>query len=104
MSGVDDPSVIVVFCILGAGAIVLLGYATTRHFGGKTEDDDANAFRKRRDDQTEYMRQVRMQNIAWAEMEVRVSRSSLRGGKDYASNKGLTATVSSNSYAIGDGL
>jgi len=35
------------------------------------------------------MRQVRMQNIAWAEMEARAPRGS--GG--YAASKGLTATI-----------
>jgi len=93
MSGVDNPNVIVLFCIIGAGALVVLGYAATRHFSSRTEDDDTNDFRKRRDDQTDYMRQVRMQNISWAEMEARVPRSGLKGGKDYASNKGLTATI-----------
>ncbi len=89
MSGVSDPTVIVLFCILGAGACVVLGYATTRHFGGHSDDDDANLFRKRRDDQHQYMRQVRMQNIAWAEMEARAPRDS----RGYAASKGLTATV-----------
>lgn len=95
MSEVSDPGLIVFFCILGSAALVVVGFAINHQFGTKTEDDEANLFRKMRDDQTEYMRQVRFQNLAWAEMEARTGGrgAMMQGNNNYATNKGLTTTV-----------
>ncbi|CAD6589148.1 MAG: hypothetical protein ASARMPRED_003898 [Alectoria sarmentosa] len=60
------PSVIVLFCILGAAALVVTGAAIARFFVA----DDASPPTVQ-DDQLAHMRQVRMRNVMWAEREAR---------------------------------
>lgn len=63
------PSVIVLFCILGAGALVITGAAVSRFFVAS----DA-ALPDMQDDQMAHMRRVRMRNVMWAEREARRGR------------------------------
>ncbi|KAF6218784.1 hypothetical protein HO133_005327 [Letharia lupina] len=68
-------SLIVLFAILGAGALVVTGAGVARFFGA---DDAADGFPAVRGDQMAYMRRVRMRNLAWAEREAG-RRSQLQG-------------------------
>lgn len=62
------PSVVVLFAILGAGALVITGAAVSRFF---VTDDGGNGFPSMQDTQLAHMRRVRMRNFMWAEREAR---------------------------------
>jgi hypothetical protein len=55
-----DPTLTVLFCILGAVGFTMAGYAVHRTFGFEDPDEVKN----QSDEQQEYMREVRRKNIA----------------------------------------
>lgn len=67
MSGLS-PQLIVLFAILGAGALVITGAAVSRFF---VATDASDGFPKMQDEQMAHMRRVRMRNVLWAEREAR---------------------------------
>lgn len=60
-------SLIVLFAVLGAGALVVTGAAMNRLLGTNNDGDDALA--SPRNEQLAYMRKVRLRNLRWAERE-----------------------------------
>lgn len=52
---------VVLLCIIGAGALVLIGYATSSFFVGRRREDDNDASHNDFS-QAEYMREVRLRN------------------------------------------
>ena len=78
----SNPQLIVLFCIIGAAGSVTIGFAISRLFGRNSEDDTApSTMRKPLDDQTIYMREVRMHNRTSAEQEAMAGRYGDRRGK-----------------------
>jgi hypothetical protein len=64
-------NLIILFCILGAAALVLVGFAFQRLFG---KGDAETPFNQQLPQQEAYMRDVRMRNQRWAFAEARPSR------------------------------
>ncbi|KAM0795664.1 hypothetical protein BDR22DRAFT_869914 [Usnea florida] len=62
-------SVIVLFAVLGAGALVVAGAAMNRFVGANNDSDDV--WRSPPTAQVAYMRKVRLRNLRWAEREAR---------------------------------
>ena len=70
-------SLIVLFAILGAGALVITGAAVSRFF---VADDDAGV-PEVQEEQMAHMRRVRMRNVVWAEREARRGVGRGQGGR-----------------------
>lgn len=65
-----SPQLIVLYCIIGAAASVIIGYSVSRLLGHNEEDATAsNTLRRAHDAQRLYMRDVQMQNRLLAEQE-----------------------------------
>ncbi|MCJ1452950.1 hypothetical protein MMC28_003295 [Mycoblastus sanguinarius] len=80
MANIPD-TVVVLLVIIGSGAMVVIGKAIhMRHYGNRDADEEAKLFQIQ-NEQKEYMRLVRMQNLAWADREARDAHRAVRQGR-----------------------
>ena len=64
-----------------------------RHYGNRDADEEAKLFQIQ-NEQKEYMRLVRMQNLAWADREARDAHRAVRQGRHDVSDESLPIQTS----------